>query len=132
MAGLLVAMSAAGCALAGEPEGPFADLRGTWTFAGSQSAPVLQLSGTLVFSGQDAEQVVGSLSWQETDRLGIVVTRGGPTTGTVVGLTDVDFAVTLPDGERRFVAEVRADTLVGVWAGAPASASGEFRAERVR
>lgn len=119
-----------GCRLAGEPEGPFADLRGRWDFSGTQVAPALQLDGTLTVTGQDAEQIVGSLSWVEMDGLGMVQSRGGQVGGTVVGLNDVDFTVTLPEGTRRLVAEVRGDTLVGIWAGAPTGASGAFRAER--
>lgn len=130
LAGALAALGLVGCSLSTAPEGPFANLRGTWAFTGSQAVPALELSGTLSITGQDADQIVGSLSWIELDATGGTTARAGQVSGSVIGVSDVDFSVTSDASERRYVAEVRADTLSGVWVSLGSSQSGSFRAVR--
>ncbi len=130
VSGVLAGGLLAGCAVSTAPGGAAADLRGTWRYAGTQAAPALQLTGTLVITGQTDDAIVGTLSWTETDGVTEPVLRGGPVSGTVIGMEDVDFDVAPTDGVRRHVARVTPDSLVGVWVSTGSSKSGTFTAVR--
>ena len=119
-----------GCSLPTDSNADAADLRGTWTYTGTQASPALQLTGSLVVTNQTADVIAGTLSWTETDGVTEPVLRGGPLNGTVIGSTDVDFAVTPSDGLRRHVARISGDSLVGVWVATGSGRSGTFVALR--
>jgi hypothetical protein len=125
---LTSAMALASCELSTLPQGPFADVVGTWTYAGQQTSPVLQLQGSLVVNGQSRNEISGQLTFTETDALGGVRPDAGVVAGRVIGLFDTDFDVILPSGERRHVARISAnqDTIRGAWVQPSTGASGEF------
>jgi len=122
----------ASCVGTAGPEGPFADLRGTWDFTGQQVAPARELVGTLTISNQTEHEITGSLAFEERDGLGGVVAMAGPVAGVVIKTTDADFDATLAAGARRHLAQLSAngDTLKGAWAQLANGRSGEFTAVR--
>jgi hypothetical protein len=129
---LLVAglVALAGCDLSTGPEGEVADVTGSWSYSGEQSAPSLTLEGTLVLASQSGAVIGGQLNWEEHDPQGGVRLDGGPVSGRVIGLADVDFDVLLPGGERRHVGRISADTIRGAWIQTSTGTSGEFLAVR--
>jgi hypothetical protein len=130
------ALAAAGLLAACEggtgPNGPSADLRGTWAYTGTQTTPPRELVGTFVVLSQSGAEIAGSLTWEERDGLGGVVNRAAPVSGRAIGLFDTDFDVLADDAVRRHVARISAngDTLEGVWIASSISRNGGFRAVR--
>ena len=131
MVPLLVVLALTGCTFSTAPNGPFADLRGTWTFTGQQTAPALQLSGTLVVGSQQGDLVSGQLSFEEHDGVGTTL-RAGPITGRAIDTTDVDFDLLLSNGERRHIGRISSnqDTLQGLWVQMATGTEGVFLAIR--
>jgi hypothetical protein len=125
---LLVA--AAGCNLATEADGPVANVKGSWHYTGQQTAPSLTLEGTLVIGPQAGDVVNGQLTWEERDALGGLVLDGGPVSGRVIALEDIDFDVLRSGGDRRHVGRIAGDTIRGAWIQTSSGASGEFLAIR--
>lgn len=125
------ALGLAGCTLVTEPDGPFADVAGSWTYAAEQSSPVLDIDGTLTLTQQRAA-LGGALAFAASDGIGPPANDGGPVSGLVIGTTDVDFDVQLPSGARRHVARVSAgrDTIEGAWVHLSSGAAGVFLATR--
>ena len=120
------------CAASTEPQGPSADVRGAWSYSGTQASPVRELAGTLVVSAQVGADVSGSLSWEERDGLGGVISRSAPISGRIIGMTDADFDVMAPDATRRHVARLSSnlDTLEGIWIATTLGQNGSFKAVR--
>lgn len=122
------------CATSTGVDGAVADVRGTWEFTGDQSAPALQLAGTLVIESQDGDLVTGSLSWEERDGQGAVLSKAGAVTGRVIGQDDIDFDVFAADGVRRHVARLSfveaQGTMDGAWVQVATGKSGQFTATR--
>ena len=127
---LALALGGTGCALTSDPTGPTRDLQGVWTYTGTQASPALTLAGSLVVTSQNEDLIAGSLSWTESDGINDPVLRGGSMSGAVIGQTDVDFDVNGPDGVRRHVARISADTLEGVWVIVGSGRQGTFTAVR--
>lgn len=125
------AFALGGCDVATDPVGTVADVRGTYVYSGAQASPALQLNGTLTISAQSADLIAGALSWSE-QAVGLEpVMRSGAVSGSVIGLRDVDFDVSVTGGvTRRHVARVDVDTLTGVWVETGSGLSGTFRAVR--
>lgn len=120
----------AGCGLATEADGPVADVVGSWRYTGQQTAPSLTLEGTLVIGTQTGGVVNGQLMWEERDVSGGLVLDGGPVSGRVIELEDIDFDVLRASGDRRHVGRIIADTIRGAWIQTSSGASGEFLAIR--
>jgi len=119
-----------GCSFATDPQEEVADVRGTWHYSGDQAAPALTLEGTLTINAQTADVIAGQLSWQEQDPGGGTRVDGGPVSGRVIGLADVDFDVLLPGSERRHVGRISGDSIRGAWIDLLSGRSGEFLAVR--
>lgn len=129
--GVVVAtLAVAGCDLATEADGPVANVVGSWRYSGQQTAPSLTLEGTLVIGSQSGGVVNGQLTWEERDVQGGLVLDGGPVSGRVIGLEDIDFDVLRTGGDRRHVGRITADTIRGAWIETSSGASGEFLAIR--
>ncbi len=119
-----------GCALGDGNGGEVADVRGSWEYSGNQVAPALALSGSLVVQTQSSGDIGGQLSWQEPDGIGGMTLRGGPVTGRVLGLSDIDFDVIVGGNARRHVARISHDSIIGLWAESASGKSGQFVAVR--
>lgn len=125
-----VLLAAGGCDLATETDGPVANVEGSWRYTGQQTAPSLTLEGTLVIGPQSGDVVNGQLTWEERDVSGGLVLDGGPVSGRVIELEDIDFDVLRSGGDRRHVGRISGDTIRGAWIQASSGASGEFLAIR--
>lgn len=129
-ASTLIALVAAACSIPTSSGGDAADVRGSWEFTGAQSAPSLSLVGTLTITAQDGDLVSGTLTWEERDGVGGIRQDGGPVTGRVIGVGDIDFDLLRTGGSRRHFARLSADTMQGTWLQSATGESGTFRAVR--
>lgn len=112
-------------------EGQALEVLGTWRYSASQLAPQWQMTGELEFRSQRGTDVVGTARWEARDAMGAVLIGGGPVSGRVIGLGDIDFDVEATDGSRRHVARfVTADSMEGVWVQSSDGRSGDFYAGR--
>lgn len=119
------------CRLLTSDDREAADLRGRWTYTGTQATPQLELSGELLITSQTGSQVEGTATWEERDPIGNVQLAAGNVFGRAIGFTDVDFDIVGETSDRRHVARLVADTMVGIWVEGVGGATGEFRAVRV-
>lgn len=112
-------------------EGQALEVVGTWRYSASQLAPQWQMTGEVEFRSQRGSDVVGTARWEARDAMGAVLIGGGPVSGRVIGLGDIDFDVEATDGSRRHVARfVTADSMEGVWVQSSDGRSGDFYAGR--
>lgn len=128
---LIAVLALPGCRLVTSDDGEAADLRGRWTYTGTQATPQLELTGELLISVQNGSQVEGTAAWEERDPIGNVTIAAGSVFGRAIGFTDVDFDIVGETADRRHVARLVADTMVGIWVEGVGGATGEFRAVRV-
>ena len=136
----IAALAAAvlGCVGATDPGTAGVAVTGSWRYAGRQASPAdAELTGTLSFTQQSGASVAGALDFVESDARGQQRRLAGPVAGRTVDSTTVDVDVTLGAVTRRHVGRVKGDSLTGTWieqpaAGGPPTASGTFRAARVR
>lgn len=130
----LAAMSlvALACDLAPTETGTAADVVGRWSYSGTQLSPGLELEGEIVVSSQEGSSITGTLTYREVTPMSESALFGAPLGGRVVGSTDADFDVYLPDGDRRHVARLIVDTMEGQWIEAASGRRGTFRAVRSR
>lgn len=125
------ALAISGCNLVTTDDREAADLRGRWTYTGTQATPQLELSGELLITVQGGSQVEGTATWESRDPIGNVTLAAGNVFGRAIGFTDVDFDIVGETSDRRHVARLVADTMVGIWVEGVGGATGDFRAVRV-
>lgn len=120
-----------GCELATVGPREAADLRGRWTYTGTQATPPRELVGELQVLTQTGGDIEGTATWEERDPIGNIEFAAGAVFGRAIGFTDVDFDIVSDAVERRHVARLVADTMVGIWVEGVGGATGQFRAVRV-
>jgi len=131
LAFLSAVLVASGCNFVTTDDREAADLRGRWSYVGTQATPQLELSGELLITVQTGSQVEGTATWEERDPVGNVELAAGNVFGRAIGFSDVDFDIVGATSDRRHVARLVADTMVGIWVEGVGGATGEFRAVRV-